>query len=65
MAAVPAPDDVQRSVADELAGLSPERRTSFRLRLDRWWEDLSAGLAEAYPQPAALAGTLVQLAARA
>ena len=65
MAAVPAPDDVHRSVAGELAGLSPERRTSFRLRLDRWWEDLSAGLAEAYPQPDALARRLVLLAARA
>ena len=48
---VAAPDDVHESVTDALKGLSPERRTSFHLRLDRWWADLSAGLAAVYPQP--------------
>ncbi len=62
---VAAPDDVHESVTDALKGLSPERRTSFHLRLDRWWADLSAGLAAVYPQPDALARRLVGRAAEA
>ncbi|GCD90968.1 alpha-amylase family protein [Nocardioides sp. LS1] len=59
------PDDVHAAAAAELAGLSEERREAFALRLDRWWDDLLAGLAAVYPHPEAVAGRLVQIAARA
>ncbi len=62
---VAAPEDVHEAVTATLQGLSGGRRTSFHLRLDRWWADLSAGLAAVYPQPDALARRLVVLAATA
>lgn len=48
-----------------LADLSDERRTTFRLRTERWWADLCDGLATAYPDPEALAGRLLTQAAQA
>ena len=35
--------------ADLLGGLEPLRRETFALRVERWWPDLVAGLADVYP----------------
>ena len=50
-----------------LAALSPGRRQTFELRVDRWWPDLIAGLEAIYPpdQVAALSDRMLQLAATA
>ena len=50
-----------------LGGMSAADQDTFVLRLERWWEDLVAGLAGAYPHHDvdALAVRLVELAARA
>ena len=55
------------AVADVLAGLSPDRRELFELRVARWWPDLHAGLAGVYPawQVEALDARLLRLAATA
>jgi amylosucrase len=60
-----APEDVHAKAASRLADLSPERREAFALRLDRWWEDLVAGLSALYAQPDAIALRLVAVAAAA
>ncbi len=50
-----------------LATLSPDRRQTFELRVERWWPDLVAGLAAVYSpeQVAGLAERLLALAATA
>ena len=53
-----------------LSGMAAADQETFLLRLERWWEDLVAGLAGAYgsrpgPDADALAVRLVELAARA
>jgi len=50
---------------DVLAALSPERRQTFELRVDRWWPDLVAGLEAIYApdQVAVLSERLLRLAA--
>ncbi len=47
-----------------LRPLPGHRRTTFVLRVARWWEDLLAGLAP-YPDPVAVAGRALELAAAA
>jgi amylosucrase len=56
--------DAARTV---LGGLPPAERAVFELRLERWWEDLVAGLAGAYPthDTTDLGIRLVRLAATA
>ena len=47
-------------------GVSPDQRQTFALRLDRYWPDLVAAVAEVYPDPAvadALLARLVRAAA--
>jgi amylosucrase len=45
---------VEGLAGDVLAGLSPERRELFALRVERWWPDLRAGLAAVHtPEVAA------------
>jgi amylosucrase len=62
------PADLTGSTRDEiarlLAGLPAHRRTTFELRVDRWWVDLVEGLAP-YPQPTAVAERVLLLAAAA
>ncbi len=55
------------TVAGVMAALSPERRQTFELRVERWWPDLLAGLQEIYSteQCAALSERLLLLAATA
>jgi len=55
------------TVADVMATLSPERRQTFELRVERWWPDLLAGLRVIYSteQCAALSERLLLLAATA
>jgi amylosucrase len=36
-------------IADVLAELTPERREQLEVRLERWWPDVHAGLADVYP----------------
>ncbi|AXH96984.1 alpha-amylase [Ornithinimicrobium avium] len=47
-----------------LRPLPAHRRTTFLLRVARWWEDLLAGLTP-YPDPLAVAGRALELAASA
>lgn len=47
-----------------LADLPQHRRTTFVLRVARWWEDLLEGLAP-YPDPVEVAGRVLELAATA
>src|SRR5690242_7105103 len=58
-----APPDVHHLAEGLLAGLPAHRRETFALRLDRWWPDLLAGLAELYDEPLAVADRLVRVAA--
>ncbi|WP_372595284.1 alpha-amylase family protein [Actinotalea sp.] len=60
--AVPTPEP---TLADVLAELSPERRQTFELRVERWWPDLLAGLAPLYgpDEVEALGSRLLLLAA--
>ncbi|RWA22986.1 alpha-amylase family protein [Mycolicibacterium brumae] len=60
-----APD--RSAVDDILAGLSPDRRDLFELRVRRWLPDLRAALALLYPaeSAAALQRRLIEAAARA
>ncbi len=53
--------------AAALAGADAAARQTFELRLERWWDDLSAGIAEVYPGRAGdeLLTRLVGMAARA
>jgi len=57
----------QRAARRQLKGLDEADQETFLLRLERWWDDLVAGLAGAYPDEdvQALAVRLVELAARA
>ncbi len=48
-----------------LASLDPQRQEVFLARLERWWPDLREALAEVYPDPDAVAGRAVALAAAA
>jgi amylosucrase len=59
-----APRDVHAAAAPLLAGVGEERREAFGLRVDRWWDDLLAAVAEVYADPAAVAGRLLEVAAR-
>ena len=47
------------------AALPDHRRDLFLARLERWWPDLVAGLAETYPDPGRVALRAVRLAATA
>ncbi|MEO9152706.1 MAG: alpha-amylase family protein [Lapillicoccus sp.] len=60
-------DDITTAVDDVLRGLPPHRRATFRLRLERWWDDLTTPLVELYGEApaAALTADLVTLAAAA
>src|SRR5215217_6056609 len=60
-----APQSAHDLANDVLKGLPRHRRETFGLRLDRWWDDLVAGLRGAYPSAVAdaLALRLVRLAA--
>ena len=60
-----APDGVHHLAAKRLAAMSPDKQEQFALRLDRWWEDLTAGLATLYSQADLVAMELVDLAAAA
>lgn len=62
-----APTEFHAIAADELSGEPEHRRDLFGLRLDRWWEDLHAGLTAVYPAEAVqtLERRLVRMAARA
>nr|WP_036565086.1 alpha-amylase family protein [Nocardioides halotolerans] len=42
-------------------GLSPDRRRAFALRLDRYWPDLEAAVAELHPDPQVADGLLARL----
>ena len=60
-----APQSAHDLAEDVLRALPRHRRDTFRLRLDRWWDDLVDGLRGAYPGPDAdeLALRLVRSAA--
>ncbi|GGK56546.1 alpha-amylase family protein [Ornithinimicrobium pekingense] len=62
------PEPLAPSVRERLDAVLAEvpghRRTTFVLRVARWWDDLVSGLAP-YPDPAAVAGRLLELAATA
>jgi len=58
------PADARARVEAVLAPLAEHRRTTFALRVARWWDDLVAGLTP-YPDPAALAARVLELAAAA
>jgi amylosucrase len=62
-----APDAAHAAAAAALADLPSLRAQTFSARLDRWWDDLMAGLREIYPGAAAeeLGLQLVQIMARA
>lgn len=62
--AAPAPSG-HPPTGDPLAALPGHRRAVFEARVRRWRPDLLEGLAELYPDPEAVAGRLVRLAARA
>ena len=59
--------ELLEGVDDALAGLSPERRELFALRVERWWPDLRAGLSAVHsPEDvAALEVRLLRAAATA
>ena len=57
-----APQQAHDAAARVLQELPTHRRELFALRVDRWWDDLHAGLAGVYPDPDALALRLVRLA---
>ena len=61
------PHEIASAVDEVLRGLPEHRRTSFRLRLERWWDDLTTPLVELYgAEPAAaLVADLVVIAAAA
>jgi amylosucrase len=58
-----APAFVHDAAAAALAGLPPYRRRIFLRRLDRWWEDLHAGLTSVYSDADAVAQRVVAQAA--
>ncbi len=60
-----APPEIHDVARPHLVGLSAERQQSFALRVDRWWEDLWAGVAELYPDPGPVTRDLVERAAAA
>jgi amylosucrase len=61
-----APDLMHAAAEPELVGLPDHRRELFALRLDRWWDDLAAGLRAVYPDTFdELAERLVRASARA
>ncbi|MDP9639752.1 amylosucrase [Rhodococcus cercidiphylli] len=54
--------DVTRDI---LADLPAHRRETFELRLEQWFPDLHDAVTAVYPDPDAVAATLVEIAARA
>ena len=62
-----APDVAQKTAAEVLSALGPERRMVFEERLDRWWPDIRLGLERLYPHEDVddLALRLVRMAAEA
>lgn len=58
------PGEVRERLEEVLRPVPPHRRTTFVLRVARWWEDLLAGLTP-YPDPVAVAGRALELAAKA
>jgi amylosucrase len=58
----PAVSDVTREI---LAELPAHRRETFELRLEQWFPDLHDAVTAVYPDPDAVAATLVDIAARA
>ncbi|GAA4117994.1 alpha-amylase family protein [Nocardioides fonticola] len=57
------PVTVRDAVAPLLAELSPDRRRTFGLRLERWWSDLRTAVAAVHAEPDAVAQRLVEIAA--
>nr|WP_296773739.1 alpha-amylase family protein [Rhodococcus sp. (in: high G+C Gram-positive bacteria)] len=49
---------------ETLAVLPSHRRENFELRLEQWWPDLHDAVTALYPDPDAVASTLVEIAAR-
>src|SRR6188508_496027 len=45
-----------------VGGLSPDRRQTFALRLDRYWPDLASAVAEIHPDPEVAGPLLTRLA---
>ncbi|WP_235585712.1 alpha-amylase family protein [Serinicoccus chungangensis] len=58
------PPEARSRTEAVLAPLPDHRRTTFALRVARWWDDLVAGLAP-YPDPPAVAARVLELAAAA
>ncbi|WP_187366821.1 alpha-amylase family protein [Nocardioides dongxiaopingii] len=58
------PDAVRSAAEALLTGLDDRRRTTFLLRLDRWWPDLLAGVAAVHADAERVATRLVEVAAR-
>ncbi len=58
------PEHVRSAALAALAGLGPERRETFDLRLRRWWPDLLAGVAAVHADAERVALRLVEVAAR-
>lgn len=58
------PDEARARIEAILIDLPEHRRTTFALRVDRWWADLLAGLAP-YPDPLAVASRALEVAAAA
>ncbi|MFK5584809.1 alpha-amylase family protein [Serinicoccus sp. LYQ131] len=58
------PPDARARVEAVLDGCPPHRRTTFALRVARWWDDLVTGLMP-YADPPAVAARALELAARA
>ena len=59
----PVPAAVQAAVDARIAALPAHRRTTFALRLERWWPDLRGALDGVYADPDAVALRLVEIAA--
>ena len=64
---MPLPAQVRAAADDIVAPLPPETSEIFHLRLERWWPDITGGLADLYSAEQAdqTATRLVELAARA
>jgi amylosucrase len=57
-----APREIHVAAAGLLGGLSPDRRETFGLRLDRYWPDLVSAVAELHPDTEVASALLTRLA---